>query len=72
MCYNSSMGSQVDPASIKAFEEEFKALRDKYHLELSMSMTFPQFNILPPDLRLAIHVINLHHPVYVAAYQGKA
>lgn len=42
---------------IKEFESEYAALPKKYRLKVNIIMKFPQYNILPDHVKLAILVL---------------
>lgn len=45
---------------VKAFNDELDALMSKYHLKLQGDMDFPQYKILPPEVQLALIVLEQH------------
>ena len=54
---------------IKSFEDEYKKLLEKYGLEMSMEMDFPQYKILPAKLQLALQIIFEENLQYRAVYK---
>lgn len=57
---------------IKAFEKEFIALLDKYKLNWQITTFFPQYNILPPEITLAMTILSKHDIQYKFAYSDKS
>lgn len=56
---------------IESFEKEYRALLEKYDLEMSMEMDFPQYKILPVKLQLALQVIMEEGLTYRSIYKEK-
>jgi len=42
---------------IRLFEQEYTELLEKYGLKMAIDMEFPQYQILPPKVELAIRVL---------------
>lgn len=54
---------------IAKFEEEYKALQDKYQLKPSISLEFPQFKILPEEVQLALVVVQKYDYKFMLSYE---
>lgn len=44
----------------KEFAQKLKDLKDEYKVDFDISITFPQYNILPEEVRLATIILNNH------------
>lgn len=55
---------------IRAFEEEYLKLLEKYHLTTTVKTVFPMYNprMLPAEIKLALEVIEKHNPEYKLMY----
>lgn len=47
-------------AKKQKFGEEFNNLLKKYNYKLQVNLNFPEYKILPPELQLALVVIDKH------------
>jgi len=53
---------------IKVFEKEFVELLAKNELEYIIMVDFPIYKILPPEVELAMKIINKHGVQYQLGY----
>lgn len=56
---------------IKLFETEFKTLLDKHNLSWSVSLDFPKYKVLPPEVKLSLVIIDKEGGEYKLAYLDK-
>jgi len=42
----------------KEFQKESDSLKKKYNIDIDISLTFPQYKILPVEVELAVAIIN--------------
>lgn len=56
---------------IKQFEDEYSVLPKKYHLKVNITMKFPQYNILPDEVKLAILVLQRHGMEFGFNYEDR-
>ena len=56
---------------VKLYESEMKDLLIKYDLDVNIIPTFPQYNILPDHLKLALVVITKEGVQYRISYAEK-
>jgi hypothetical protein len=56
---------------ISLYEEDLKQLDEKYGLDRSISMEFPQYNIFPDELKLALLVVQSHKPTFMFRYKER-
>jgi hypothetical protein len=56
---------------VPLYEEDLKQLDEKYGLKKIISMEFPQYNLFPDDLKLALLVVQKHQPVFMFKYSER-
>lgn len=56
---------------IKQFEADYAALPQKYRLKVNIAMKFPQYNILPEEVKLAIIVLQKNGMEFGFHYEDK-
>lgn len=49
-----------EKTNIDVFAEKLEQLKREYNVDFQISLSFPEFNILPADIQLAMLVINKH------------
>lgn len=63
----------MNPTKIETNKEKFIAERNalmvKYGLKSNYEIIFPNYNIFPDDLKLALTVINKHNPHVVEKFE---
>ncbi len=58
----------VDKQQQEAFDNELTELLKKYNYQFSVRLTFPQYNILPDYIKLALKVIEKEEGQYQIEY----
>lgn len=56
---------------IKLFEKDFEQGLTKYNLNWNIAANFPVYNILPPEVKLALIVLENHKVDYKLSYSDK-
>jgi hypothetical protein len=56
---------------ISLYEEDLKQLDETYGLKKIISMEFPQYNIMPDELKLALLVVQGHRPTFMFKYSER-
>lgn len=56
---------------VKSFEKEFSNLLNKYNLDWNVVASFPVYNILPSEVKLALIVLEKHGVEYRLSYSDK-
>ena len=63
------MENQEKNEKVEDFTKELQTLKEKYQLDFSVAIDFPDYKVLPSDLQLALAVMSRHRLSYVLGFK---
>ena len=53
---------------LKKIDKDFQKLLDKHNAIVKINIVFPEYNVLPAEVQLALHVISKHTNKFVLSF----